>query len=105
MNLLKESQNEFMAPDFDILYDCPILVGKLEALPSFFVKGIEHRFIGYQLGNFDRVLFMQNLKKFVEASVAIIGDIPYKQYTFIAIGPGRGGIEHLNNTTFGFQWQ
>ncbi|MBK8292136.1 MAG: hypothetical protein IPK96_15590 [Flammeovirgaceae bacterium] len=45
---------------------------------------------------------MENLKKVVTASVSVIGDIPYKQYTFIAIGPGRGGIEHLNNTTFGF---
>jgi predicted metalloprotease with PDZ domain len=36
-------------------------------------------------------------------AVAIIGDIPYKQYTFIAIGPGRGGIEHLNNTTVRFE--
>jgi predicted metalloprotease with PDZ domain len=94
--------NEFVAPDFDILYDCPILMGNLEELPSFKVNGIEHRFIGYRLGDFDRLLFMSNLKKMVEAAVAIIGDIPYKQYTFIGIGPGRGGIEHLNNTTVGF---
>lgn len=94
--------NEFTAPDFDILYDCPILIGDLEELPSFTVKGIEHRFIGYKMGKFDHTPFMENLKKVVEASVAIIGDIPYKQYTFIGIGPGRGGIEHLNNTTISF---
>lgn len=93
---------EFTASDFDILYDCPILVGNLEALPSFKVKGIEHRFLGYNLGNFDKAAFMGNLKKIVESAIAIIGDIPYKQYTFIAIGPGRGGIEHLNNTTISF---
>ena len=94
--------NEFTAPDFDILYDCPILIGNLEELPSFLVRGIEHRFIGYNMGNFDKVVFMNNLKKTVEAAVNIIGDIPYKQYTFIGIGPGRGGIEHLNNTTVSF---
>jgi predicted metalloprotease with PDZ domain len=94
--------NEFTAPDFDILYDCPILLGNLEELPSFKVKGIEHRFIGYSMGNFDRGLFMNNLKRTVEAASNIIGDIPYKQYTFIGIGPGRGGIEHLNNTTVSF---
>ena len=94
--------NEFAAPDFDILYDCPILMGNLEELPSFKVNGIEHRFIGYKLGDFDRVQFMDNLKKVVEAAVAVIGDIPYKQYTFIGIGPGQGGIEHLNNTTVSF---
>lgn len=94
--------NQFTASDFDILYDCPILMGNLEQLPSFTVKGIEHRFIGYDLGNFDRLLFMQNLQKVVQAAVNIIGDVPYKQYTFIAIGPGRGGIEHLDNTTVSF---
>ena len=94
--------NEFLAPDFDILYDCPFLIGNLESLPSFTVGGIEHKFVGYKIGEFDKVLFIENLKKIVEASVDIIGDIPFKQYTFITIGPGRGGIEHLNNTTVSF---
>jgi predicted metalloprotease with PDZ domain len=94
--------NEFTAPDFDILYDCPILIGKLEKLQSFFIRGVEHRFIGYKIGNFDRKQFMENLRKIVEASIAVIGDIPYNKYTFIGIGPGRGGIEHLNNTTVSF---
>ena len=92
----------FTAPDFDILYDSPILIGNLEALPAFTVKGIPHYFIGYQLGQFDRDQFMASLKKIVEASAEIIGDIPYKHYTFLAIGPGRGGIEHLNSTTISF---
>lgn len=92
----------FTATDYDILYDCPILAGPLEELPSFTIRGIKHRFIGYRMGDFDRGLFMDQLKKVVTAGIDIIGDIPYKQYTFIAIGPGRGGIEHLNNTTVSF---
>jgi predicted metalloprotease with PDZ domain len=94
--------NEYTAPNFDILYDCPILAGNLQSLPSFKVNGIEHRFIAYKPGRFDEALFMQKLQKVVETAVAVIGDIPYKQYTFIGIGPGRGGIEHLNNTTVSF---
>lgn len=93
---------EFTAPDFDILYDCPILAGNLQELPSFNVNGIKHRFIGYKLAPFNHNIFMQNLQKIVEAASGIIGHIPYKQYTFIGIGPGRGGIEHLNNTTVSF---
>ncbi|HWK07987.1 MAG TPA: hypothetical protein VNS58_30370 [Puia sp.] len=92
----------YTAPDFDILYDCPILVGPLEALPSFQVRGIPHYFIGYQLGDFDRQQFMADLKKVVEAGIAVIGDIPYRHYTFLATGPGRGGVEHLNSTTVPF---
>jgi predicted metalloprotease with PDZ domain len=92
----------YTAPDYDVLYDCPILIGNLEELPSFTVLGIPHRFIGYNLGDFDKVQFMGDLKKIVETGSAIIGHIPYKHYTFIAIGPGAGGIEHLNSTTISF---
>ncbi|TFH26895.1 MAG: M61 family peptidase [Bacteroidia bacterium] len=102
LELVAGKSDEFTAPDFDILYDCPILIGNLEELPSFKVQGIEHRFIGYKIGDFDRALFMDNLKKVVQAAVSIMGDLPYEQYTFIGIGPGRGGIEHLNNTTISF---
>ncbi|MGM9509416.1 M61 family metallopeptidase [Larkinella sp. GY13] len=92
----------FVAPNYDLLYDSPILMGNLEQLPSFTVQGIPHYFIGYNLGNFNRQQFMADLKKIVEGSVAVIGDIPYKHYTFIAIGPGGGGIEHLNSTSISF---
>jgi predicted metalloprotease with PDZ domain len=94
--------DEFSATDFDILYDCPILLGNLEELPSFNINGIKHRFIGYKIGNFDWEFFIKNLKKVVQSAVNIIGDIPYQQYTFIGIGPGYGGIEHLNNSTISF---
>ena len=95
-------QNTFYASNFDVLYDTPFLMGELETLPPFFVKGKPHYFIGYQLGAFDRKQFMADLKKIVESSIAIISDIPYSHYTFLAIGPGRGGIEHLNSTSLSF---
>ncbi len=102
LDAVQGKTNEFSAPDFDVLFDCPMLIGNLEELPTFEIQGIQHRFIGYNLGSFNRVEFMSNLKKIVQAGVNIIGDIPYKHYTFIAIGPGRGGIEHLNSTTVSF---
>jgi predicted metalloprotease with PDZ domain len=102
LDKVTSTPHTFSAPNFDILYDCPILIGKLQELPSFKVKNIEHRFIGYKMGSFNKTIFMQNLQKIVEASSNIIGDIPYQSYSFIGIGPGRGGIEHLNNTTVSF---
>ena len=92
----------YRAPDFDILYDCPILIGNLESLPSFTVRGVPHFFTGYQLGTFDREKFAGDLQKVVEAGVNLIGDIPYRHYTFLAMGAGRGGIEHLNSTAVPF---
>jgi len=93
----------YIAPNFDILYDSPFLIGNLEELPSFKVKGITHRFIGYKMGNFDKQGFMNDLQKIVTAGVELIGDMPYKHYTFLSISPnGMGGIEQLNSTAISF---
>jgi predicted metalloprotease with PDZ domain len=92
----------YSAPNFDILYDCPILIGNLSELPSFTVDGVAHRFIGYNMGSFDGEALMNRLHEIVTTATQMMGDIPYEEYTFIGIGPGRGGIEHLNNTTVSF---
>lgn len=93
---------ELVAQNFDDLYDSPILLGALESLKPFLINGIEHRFVGYKLGDFDHTIFMQNLEKMVKTASDLIGDIPYEHYSFIGIGGGRGGIEHLNSTTVSF---
>ena len=97
--------HQFYAANFDVLFDSPILMGPLESLPAFFVQGIPHRFIGYRPDVKDPKGFMDALQLIVKEAVAIIKDIPYSDYTFIAIGPGQGGIEHLNSTSFGFSGQ
>lgn len=95
-------KDEFIASGFDILYDCPILTGDLDELTPFTVNGIPHRFVTWNAGEFDGELLMSDLKRIVEASASLMGEIPYSEYTFIGIGPGQGGIEHLNNTTISF---
>ncbi len=102
LQALPKASNRFLAKDFDELYDNPILIGNLEELPSFTVKGKSHRFIALKPGTFDRPSFVARLQKMIEAATDLFGDIPYTEYTFIGIGPGRGGIEHTNNTTVSF---
>ena len=92
----------YTAPDFDVLYDSPILMGKLETFPSFEVQGKPHHFVSYHPREFDRQAFMNDLQKIVSTAAGIIGDIPYDHYTFLGLGPGGGGIEHLNSTSVSF---
>lgn len=94
--------NDYYAHDFDELYDEPILVGPLEALPGFTVKGVPHIFTGVDLGDFDKAGFANDLRKIVEAGSNLIGDIPYDHYVFLGIGEGRGGIEHANSCSLSF---
>ena len=96
------TRNSYVSPDFDMLYDCPILAGNLEEFPAFTVKGVLHRFIAYKPGTFDKTALMNDLKRIVEAATKIVGDIPYKHYSFLGIGPGRGGIEHLTSSAVSF---
>ncbi len=93
---------QYHAPDYDILYDCPILAGNLQEAPPFYIQNKAHRFISYNAGAFDSGQLMTDLRKIVQAAVDIIDHIPYDEYSFIGIGPGAGGIEHLNNTTVSF---
>lgn len=88
--------NTYFAPDFDILYDSPILIGNQEVI-SFNVKGIPHEFAGSYLGQVDREALITNLTKMIESATTLMGDMPYKHYSFICIGPGGGGLEHLNS--------
>jgi predicted metalloprotease with PDZ domain len=87
----------FSAPDFDTLYDSPILIGNQEIL-AFEAAGVPHTVAAYDLGSFDRTKFTGDLKKIIEASAALMGELPYRHYTFLIIGPGGGGLEHLNST-------
>lgn len=93
---LSNEPNTYIASDFDVLYDSPILVGNQEVI-SFNVKGIPHEFAGSYLGQVDKEALVTYLTKMIESSAAIMGEIPYKHYSFIAIGPGGGGLEHLNS--------
>jgi predicted metalloprotease with PDZ domain len=91
----------FAAPDFDLLYDCPILMGNQE-VRSFQVNGIPHQVVIENVPNVDHARITADLKRIVESGTRIIGDIPYKHYTFLAMGTGAGGIEHLTSAAMMF---
>jgi predicted metalloprotease with PDZ domain len=88
----------FEASDFDVLYDSPILIGNQESL-QFEVKGVPH-FLAIEnvASGVDRAQMVADLKSIVTAAVELMGDIPYRHYTFLLMGRGNGGIEHSNSS-------
>lgn len=94
--------NTFTAPDFDFLLDCPTLMGNQESL-RFDVKGVPHTVaIENVPDSVDRTKMLADLRKMVEAATGLMGDIPYRHYTFLMMGTGNGGIEHLNSASISF---
>jgi len=88
--------NTFFAPDFDILYDCPVLIGSQEIL-HFDIQGIPHNIAVENLGDFDKEKFTADIQKVCEGAIRLIGEIPFQHYTFIMMESGGGGLEHLNS--------
>ena len=88
--------NTFSAPDFDILYDCPVLIGTQEII-RFDVQGIPHVIAIEDLGEFDRDKFRADIKRVCEGAIQLFDHIPFKHYTFIMMERGGGGLEHLNS--------
>ncbi|HEX8474289.1 MAG TPA: PDZ domain-containing protein [Pyrinomonadaceae bacterium] len=92
-------RNTFRAENFDILYDSPFIVSNFKTL-DFEVRGIPHRIVIDGEGNYDAERIRRDTQKIVEASVALMGDLPYRNYTFILMThpTAGGGLEHLNST-------
>lgn len=89
-------ENTFTAENFDILYDCPILIGNQDSF-SFSWNSKTYN-IAIKDGDYqEKERLKEILKRMVEAATNIIDDIPYRHYTFIMMGQGKGGVEHHNS--------
>ncbi len=96
---LRGQRNTFEAPDFDVLYDSPILIGNQERL-EFEVRGVPHYVaIENVPAQVDRTKMVADLKSMVTAATQLMGHVPYTHYTFLMMGRGGGGIEHANSSS------
>ncbi len=96
---VKGQANTFRAENFDLLYDSPFDVGNLRVL-TFDVRNVPHRIVIDGEGNYDAERVRRDVQKIVEAAAALMGEIPYRDYTFLyhLRAAGGGGLEHLNST-------
>ncbi|HVN03565.1 MAG TPA: PDZ domain-containing protein [Bryobacteraceae bacterium] len=94
--------NTFRAPDFDVLYDSPILLGNQEIL-QFTAAGRPHTVAMENVpAGVNREKITSDLQRMVQAATRLIGDVPYQHYTFLLMGKGNGGIEHANSAAISF---
>ncbi len=89
---------KFHAPDFDTLVDCPIEIGNQLVL-QFSVSSSPHYISIYGEGNLDPTTLCADIQKIVETAIGVVGEIPYKHYTFLVQlqAEGGGGLEHSNS--------
>jgi predicted metalloprotease with PDZ domain len=90
--------NTYRADNFDLLYDSPFIVGRCQVL-EFDVARVPHRLVIDGEGNYDAERLRAGLQKLVETESAMMGGLPYRNYTFFVImrTAEGGGLEHLNS--------
>ncbi len=98
LELMNGQASTYSAPNFDVLYDSPILIGTHEVL-QFEVRGVPH-FVALENipASVPRTQMTADLKAIVTAATNIFGEVPYRHYTFLMMGRGGGGIEHSNSS-------
>jgi predicted metalloprotease with PDZ domain len=99
------SKNTYRAKDFDILYDSPALLGNHTTL-FFDLAGKRYEVAMETPEGMENTTFMEDLRKIVAVSTDLIGHVPYEHYCFLFLGPGGGGLEHINSqASFGISFR
>lgn len=90
----------FVASDFDVLVDSPIVAGDIKVYP-FTRSGIPHYLVNVnENGSWDGKRAAADVERIVAAAEEMWGGLPYKKYVFInMITEAGGGLEHANSTT------
>ena len=91
---------DFVAPDYDILADSPILAGAELSSADFTVGGIRHSWVYLGRAGWDPARAAAAMTPLVEEHLRFWGSLPYKRYVFLNIvtaGRGGSGVEHLNS--------
>ncbi len=96
---LDAAPNHFVAPDYDILADSPILAGAHMSNGEFTVGGAKHSWVYLGQAEWDANKAAVEFTPLVEEHRRFWGSLPFTKYVFLNIltaGSGSG-IEHLNS--------
>ena len=86
----------YIAPDFDVLYDSPLLMGN-HVVDKFDHRGHEYEFALRPGTGYAQTTFKADFKAMVDAATAIMKDVPYDNYCVLVMEGIGGGLEHLNS--------
>lgn len=91
--------NTFVAADYDILVDSPIVAGAMEVY-EFEVSGKPHYLVNVnENGSWDGARAVADVERVVRAHERFWGSLPYEKYLFLnMITEAGGGLEHSNST-------
>lgn len=93
---LELRDGQYYAPDFDVLYDSPFLLGN-QYTETISHAGHDYEFAVETPQGFEESPMKEDILKAIDQAVAIFGDVPYDSYHFLLLGRGGGGLEHQSS--------
>lgn len=97
--LAEDGPARLRAPDYDILADSPIEIGRHDVI-GFEVGGVPHEIVIWGNARYDAERLRHDFAAIVRTQRDVFGELPFERYVFmIHVGPGLGGgTEHYNST-------
>jgi predicted metalloprotease with PDZ domain len=91
--------HRYIAADFDVLVDSPIVVGN-PAIYEFEIEGVPHVLANVgEAGVFDGARAARDLEVMAREQARFWGDVPFEKYVFFnMLVEAGGGLEHRNST-------
>ena len=92
--------NHYVAPNYDVLADSPILAGADLSSTAFDAGGIRHYWTYLGQAEWDGAKIAATITPLIEEHLRFWGALPYRKYVFLNIvtgGGGGSGVEHLNS--------
>ena len=90
------NRRTFTAPDFDVLYDSPVLMGNQEIV-RFRHEGKDYELAMESPDGWEETSLVDDLKRMMSAATDLMGHVPYDRYCYLLLCAGGGGLEHLNS--------
>jgi predicted metalloprotease with PDZ domain len=92
--------NDYIAPNYDVLADSPILAGADLTTTEFTVGGIKHYWTYLEHADWDGGDVVKMLTPLIEEHIRFWHGLPYRKYVFLNIvttNAPASGVEHLNS--------
>jgi predicted metalloprotease with PDZ domain len=92
--------SQFVAPNYDVLVDSPILTGSIMSTAEFTAGGARHYWTYLGQAEWGAVRAAAAITPLIEEHARFWGLLPFKKYVFLNIvteGRGGSGVEHLNS--------
>lgn len=105
---MRTGPDEFTAPSYDVLVDCPTILSPHLNVANFSVNDVPYHLVVEGVGNYDVDKLAPIARQIIGSEVKMMGHAGYKEYWALFLAGGGGGMEHLNSTLSGisaFGWE